>query len=484
MKKIHIVVIITTLISSLLLFTPASAQGPSGNWESGVACQNQSSEPAAIDIYFYQEGTGVEILVGTEVIAGGKSLNIVTSALPSGSKGSIVIKSSAPITCAADHYKIATGTTANPYRFAASRGFDINEIGPKMYVSQVETKFYGWSSYISIQNTSGSNVDVEVTFVDRFGTSYPAATRSFNIPAYSNKILYLDDIPELPNRYIGGAVVSAMDGVTPLAVTVMFYNSGTSSTTSQIHGYNGAASGSNLLYVPYVVRNYYGYQSGIMIQNVGDQSTAFKITYTFNDRDYVYQHQTALNPGQVQDFYLPNVSVLRPIDGLSVARRFGKAVIEATDVNGNPNPAGLLIANINQDNRGGSGIPAERAGQGATYSAFLSTAGSEKAYIAKFMRNVSGFSSGFQVSNFSMSSGTCDIIFVDHPSANYSQNIGANSFFSVYGPNVSGLINGYNAGVIIDCDVEVFVITNAAVNPNAGRYGDSFYQMSAGTPTN
>jgi hypothetical protein len=125
----------------------------------------------------------------------------------------------------------------------------------------------------------------------------------------------------------------------------------------------------------------------------------------------------------------------------------------------------------------------ERAGQGATYSAFLSTAGTRTAYLAKVMRNVGGFSSGFHVSNFSDASGSCTFTFVDDADASFTQSIQANSYITKYAPDIPNLNDGYNAGVVIECTVDVFVIVNAAVNPTAGRYGDSFYQMSTGTDT-
>jgi hypothetical protein len=99
------------------------------------------------------------------------------------------------------------------------------------------------------------------------------------------------------------------------------------------------------------------------------------------------------------------------------------------------------------------------------------------------MRNVGGFSSGFHVSNFSGTPGECSFIFVDDENANFTQRIDGNSYITKYAPNIPNLDDGYNAGVIIECTVDVYVIVNAAVNPNAGRYGDSFYQMSTGTET-
>lgn len=479
-RKKSIFVILAVILLTAIFPVSASAQGPTGEWTSNVSCQNQDdSVDAVVTLMFYEESTGSSLEIASDTIAAGKSKNFIITNLPSGSTGSLIVSSSAPVTCATDLSKNSTGSLSSPYRFAASKGFNPAEIGPTMYVSQVEKDFWGWNSYIAIQNTTGTATPVTVSFVNRYGQSYPAV--KVTIPANSNHIVYLEEITTLPSMFIGGAKVASDDGTTPLAVTAVFYNEGTSSSTSQIHAYNGAVTGSNTIYAPYIVRNYYGYQSGITIQNVGATSTSFKIKFTFNNTDFTYQYPYSLNPGEIKDLYLPNVIELNPVDAFTVVQRYGKAIIQATDVNGNFNSSGLLIGNINQDNRGGTGIPAERAGQGATYSAFLSTAGTRVAYIAKAMRNVGGFSSGFHVSNFTGSNGECTFTFVDDPDAKFTQGILANSYITKYAPDIANLNEGYNAGVIIACTVDVYVIVNAAVNPNAGRYGDSFYQMSTGT---
>lgn len=485
MKKIGFCLLILTVMASLFSISPVTAQ-PAGNWQSTVSCQNQDMDnPALVNLVFYETGTGDIAHSFPDDIPAGKSTTYMPAdlaALGSNFFGSLVIESSSPISCAAEHNKVATGSMADPYRFAASKGFTAEEAAPIVYVSQVQTDFYGWDSYMGIQNTSSTEVDVTVTYVDRWGNTYPTATETLTIPGYGNHVVYLDQNNNLPSQFIGGATVKSDDGITPLAVVATLYNTGADHRQSQVHAYNGAGTGANTLYAPYVVRNYYGYQSGLMVQNVGDSPTSFRVTFTFAGQDYVYQHPTTLRPGEVKDLYLPDVTELAPVDGLNMPSRFGKAVIQATDTNGSPNVAGMLSGNVNQDNRGGPGIPEERAGQGSTYGAFLATGGSQNIFLPRFMNSVGGiFTSGYNISNFSGGPGKCDIKFVNHAAANYSVNIATNAFHSIWGADVEDLQNGYDGGVVIQCTMDVFVIMNASANPGSGRYGDSFYQMNAGT---
>lgn len=478
MKKIAFCLIGLALLITLTPTSPVAAQGPSGDWTSSLSCQNQSTSDATVTLTFYESETGTEIDLGEETISAESSHNFIISALPDGSTGSVIVSSDQPVTCSSDLSKNATGSQANPYRFAASKGLNSTETGITMYVSQVEKDFHDWNSYIAIQNTGSTNTDIKVSFIDRYRNNY--GPYDYTIPAYGNIMVYLEEIADIPSMFIGGAKIWAVDGITPLAVTAAFYNNGTSYNTSQIHAYNGTTTGSDILYAPYLVLNYYGYNSGISIQNVGSSATSFKIVFTFNGVDYTYQYPSQLPAGGIKDLYLPNVTPLNPVDGLSNTRRYGKATIYATNTDGSLNPLGELIGNINQDNRGGPGIPIERMGQGATYSAFLVEAGSQNNYIAKWMNNVGGFTSGYHVSNFTNSNITCEFKFED-ADANYTMNIPQNDFHTKYAANVSNLDSGYEHGVRIQCNGDVFVISNASVNPGSGKYGDSFYQMSAGT---
>lgn len=486
MKKFRYYLIVLTVLSSLFIFSTAQASGPDGEWTTNISCQNHDTQNAvAITIRLY-DLQGDEKADYNTTIEAGKSINIITSSafdtLPDDFVGSMVLSSQGAVTCAAEQNTNAIGSMSNPYRFAASKGFSTAEASPTVYVSQLEKNFYDWNSYMAIQNTESSSTDVTVTYVDRAGTAYPNATEKFTIPAQSSHVIYLDENPDLPDMFLGGATITADDGTSKLVVTATFYNSAASYQESQIHAYNGATQGSNTLYAPYLVRQYYGYNSGMMIQNIGSKSTSFKIVFTFAGTDYEYQYPGRLAPGEVKDFYLPDVEAIDAVDSLEERYRFGKAVITATDVNGGFNASGLLTGNINQDNRGGKGIPEERVGQGATYGAFLSTAGSQNIYIAKWMSHVGSLSSGFNISNFSGTDGRCDVYFVDDPDATMNNVlVPANSFFSIWAPNVANLDSGYNAGVRIECTVDVFVITNASADPGSGKYGDSFYQMNAGT---
>ena len=464
----------------VLLFTlvpAASAGAPPGNWVSGITCQNLSStETASIALNFYQQDNSSAVLSypdPTPIPPGGSRLYFTPDSppgLPSGFLGSVVVSSNTPLACNVNTQTTGNGTSSNPYRIGTSAGLAGSEIAPTMFAPQVMKNVAGtWSSYIAVQNTTSSNTNVTVSYRDRFGNAVPAANETVEIKAQSNKVFYQNDNSGLPNGFLGAAKIAADDTTSGLAVTVNFYNSGSSSSTSQLHSYNGFSSGASKLLVPRFVRNYYGYNGGITIQNLHSSSTTtVKITFRIGGNTYVYNSGN-INPSAALALYAPDIDALDPVDSLPNSLRFGSAVVEVTS-------GGPIVAIINEDNRGGSGVPAERVGQGSTYNAINDGSQSPTVFFAQITNKAGGlFSGGFQVANTTGTSGTCNISYNTDTDANETNvPIAGNGQISRFAPDVPNLNAGYNSSVSVTCSQPIVGISNLAVEATSGKFGDSF----------
>ncbi len=464
------------ILSLMLMVVPAAqAGGPPGNWASGIACQNLSSSQAAnVTLYFYQEDNPSPVLTYVDpnpVPADGFRGYYTPSSppgVPDGFLGSVVVSSNTEMACNVNTQTTGSGTLADPYRIGTSAGFNSSQIAPKMYAPQIMKAYSGWNSYLSVMNTSSSSVSVTISYKDRYGTAL-SANETRTIPGNTNHIFYQSDNANLPTNLIGSAVISADNGTTNLAVTAEFYNSAVDNTTAQLHAYNGFSSGATKLLLPRFVRNYYGYNSGISIQNVGNASTTVSITFTDAINTKYYYNSGAIAAGASLVLYAPNIVELNPMDLLNVTQRFGNAVITSTG--GVP-----IVAIVNEDNRGGGGVPPERVGQGSTYNGFVDGAQTNTAFFPQITRHASGvFSGGFQVSNTSGNPGTCDIFYTNASAANQlGVAIPANGTISKFAPNVPNLPDGFNSSVRVTCTVPIVGIANLAVDVNSGRFGDSF----------
>jgi hypothetical protein len=454
----------------------AYAQEPPGPWASGISCVNLSTVDASIALSFYQQGSGSPSHTFNDTILANSSKNYFSpniSGLASGFRGSAVIQSDQPVSCNVNTQKQSTGTQTDPYRIGTSAGVATTDTAPTVYVPQVLKNLSGFSSYVAVQNTDAATTAVTVTYKDRNGNSIPAATETINIPAQSTHIFYQSANTNLTNGFLGAATISAVNGTSKLAAIVAIYNDGASFDRSQLLSYNGFVSGGNKLFVPRFVRNYYGYNGGLTIQNIGTGPAQIKVTFNFAGNSYTYTSATPIASGAALALYAPNIAELSGVDSLPVNQRFGSAVIET--ISGGP-----IVAIVNEDNRGGPGIPAERAGQGSTYNAIPDGSQTNTIFLPQVPRNAGGiFSGGFQISNTTGTAGTCNISYAGVPAANETNvPLPANGSMGRYAPNVPNLPNGFNAAVTVQCTVPVVGIANLAVNPGSGRFGDSFTQSN------
>lgn len=477
MKATRIIGLLAVL-SMLLIAAPVSAQGPTGSWATGIACQNMGTAPALLSVSFYPENNATAALTYTDVntVPVNGSRNYFTPSsfadLPASFLGSGVVSSDQPLACNINTQTTGNGTAASPYRMGTA-GAVSEELGsPTVYVPQVMKNLGGtWSSYIAVQNTSMSAAAVTVTYKDRDGVNQGSATEHFTIPGQSNKVFYQASNGSLPAGFLGSAVVKADDTTTKLAVLVNLYNNGANNSSAQLMSYNGVGSGGSKLYVPRIVRNYYGYNGGMSIQNIGAAAATVTINFHFAGSTYNYT-SPSIGPGAALALYAPNIPELAPVDALGQGQRYGSAEIQTT---------GTVVAIVNEDNRGGAGVPVERVGQGGTYNAIVAGSEAKTVLFPQVTRAAGGiFSGGFQVANTTTSAGTCNISYANQPAANEAGvPLAASGVIARYGPSVANLPNGFNAAVTVVCTQNVIGIGNLAVALGSGKLGDS-YTVTAG----
>jgi hypothetical protein len=456
----------------------AVAQGPSGTYASGIACANLGTSAATISLVFYNaNGTTALSYTDPATIAVGGSRNYFTpsspAGLPSGFVGSAVVSSDQPLACTVNTQAVGTGlgTAANPARVDTSAGVTSDKVNSILYAPQVIKALGGFNSYVSVQNTESAAQTVYVSYVDRFGTAYPAARESFSIPAQSSHIFYQSQNANLPSGFLGGATITSTG---KLAAVIAFYNDAANTGRTQFNTYSAFPSGANKVLLPRVVRNYYGFQGGLSVQNVGTSATAITITFAFAGNSYSVNN-VSINPGATYSPYLPGLAELAPVDALAVGQRFGNAVIQAA-------PGGSIVAIVNEDNRGtcnsapGCGtIPTEQVGFSNTYTGFTDGAQTTTVFFTQVTRKAGSiYSGGFQLANTTGTATTCNITYSGAAGANESNvALAANGSLSRFAPNVANLPDGFNSSVKVVCGQPVVGISNLSAR-TTGYFGDSF----------
>lgn len=484
MKKIQVLIVV---IFALAMVNPVHAQGPSGSWVSGITCQNLSSETAEVTFNFYQEGENTSALSYPDSIPGNGTLKYFTpstpAGLPAGFFGSATISSSTALACSVNTQSTGTGTTSAPYRIGTSSGVNDTQSGNVVYVPQI-TKTSTWNTYMAVQNTSENPVDIQIQYYDRTsGSEISAALETHSIPANSNLVVYPGENSNLPATFYGSAkITSVSPDTTKLAVIVSFFNAGSDFQTSQFHSYNAFVSGTKTLFATRVVYRYYGYNSGISVQNISDIPTTLTLDLVFANGSKISYTTGTIQPNASYIVYITSIPELTGIvDSYPMTKRYASLKVTA-------NADGAQIVGItNIDNRGvaadndGQTVPTENIGKGATVNMALDGSATGTLFFPQVAKRVSGFSGGIVIVNTTDIAGTCDITFAGQPASSdmLGVTLPASGQISLYLPNNTNLGDGFNASVKAVCTQNVFGTYNFSMEPGSGKYGDSYIEANA-----
>jgi hypothetical protein len=435
---------VLALVAVMLAVTIGGASAfPAGDWVSGVTVANLSATDTGVWISFRNpDGTEALGFDGGTILGNGAKTWYLPShvpGLPDPFLGSAIVEAEQPI-AATVNTQLPSGS--NPARVGTSVG--VSSPAPEVYATQIMKDFYGWNSYCAVQNTGVDPVMVTGYFYNAAGAEVDSDTQEI---AGSASYLFDQQIdPELSAGFNGSAkFVSDVDH--PLAVVCNFYNSGASADTAQFHSYNGIAEGGSMLYVPRVVKDYYNYQSGLKVQNVGTEALTVDVIYTLNGNTYT-QTSTSINPGQAWGPYLGDEGQLPgSMAGVSGS---GSAVISVVSPNANK----AIIATVNEDNR------VDPAGRGVTYRAALGTDATDTLIFPQVTSEFYGYSSGIQIAKVSAGTVDCSACYsASGPVAAFCDNFqltDATPSWQQFAPNASGMVAGlanddYNGAVTVSC---------------------------------
>ena len=450
----------------------------------GVTVQNLSaSSPATVEIHFYSLDSGAEV-PGTAISGvtlpplGQQTWYVPTkTSLPSGFIGSAVVSSDQPVAAIINtEAPTSTGTSpSDPFRVGTTAGVDLTQIGSTLYVPQIMRNYAGWNSTIYVQNAGANTTTVTVTYRDRNGNPIPAAQESATIAPNSSHVFSQQSNANL-GTVLGSAVISGGAGA-QLAAIVNIYNADTDNTNAQLLSYTASAHGGTKLYAPRVVNNYYGFNSGLTIQNLDPSQTA-TVTITFNFPTGSSVLPLTIAPQAAAALYLPDVRINGAPLPSGNANGKGSAVITSTT---------NIIAIVNEDNRVSPGF----IGQGMSYNAFVDGFQTPKAFLPQVTARYYGYASGITIQNAGSApgSGTITLTAPNGQSQSFpTGTIDAGHQQIYFVPNLwSG--NDFNGSATITFSQPIFVIANMSfrgdVDPRyaqpgmPAQYGDSLSAYNA-----
>jgi hypothetical protein len=453
-KKFAAALVVTALAVLSAAATVGAAGTPPPAISSGFQLQNRSTtEAASVAIEYYDaDGNLVETDSASLAANASKSFYVPNVLSQPDGRYSVVVSSSEAL------FSLVNEVTASGDRNveATHSGFTSEETGSPLYLPWVVCEYYDYNSMFAIQNAGSSATDITVEF---FQSGQSTATQDYVFTDVQPGGAVFLDMTEDPynsdlNGFFGSVVISSDGDATPLAAVL----NDTNPSGSFLRSYNavlGSAS-STKLYAPQVTANYYGFSSGLTLQNPNGVQVTGSISY---------YRSGATTPVKVQNFsiaansakpiYLPSVP--------GIPTNFnGTAVIETTGDN-------ELLGIANHDH-----VP---AGPAASYNLIPVEDAAATVSMPQIVRHYYGFEAGWQVYNIGPDSVTVEATYFDTSGsqvAQHTHNISANGGFTQYLGDSRGddLGSNFNGGAVIEVtsgDGSLVGIANF-VSPNGGDY--------------
>ena len=256
MKKRLLYIFLTAAL--MLLIVPIVGAQPS-SYNTGFQVANQSSTTANIVVTYYNQDGSVNASV-SDTVPGNGSVTYFPIDATAGFNGSVVISSDQQVAAIANVLGDGTAFGASYESFASG--------APSVNLPLIMKGNFGFNTWFNVQNT-GTSTDANVTVsyagqptCNQTATVKPGAAATFNQATHTC----------LPAGYVGAATVTATGA--DIVATVM------QTGPAQLLAYNGFTSGASQPAMPLVQAKNFGYDTGIQIQNTGNQSTQVTVTYT------------------------------------------------------------------------------------------------------------------------------------------------------------------------------------------------------------
>ncbi|MBI1295038.1 hypothetical protein GC175_08775 [bacterium] len=254
------------------------------------------------------------------------------------------------------------------------------QAGTVLYAPAFYKNSWGINSSVSIVNVGSVPTTVNVEFIGRTTTDGNFAHNISNIPAGGRVTVNGGHIQNGGAPWVGSLrLTSTGVGSSPAQPIVAMVNDDTSANPVYSRSYNATKFGSPLVYVPAAYRNQWGFNTGLVVQNLGTSTT--NVTLTFCPRLVVNLsnecHPFTINnlePGKAQGVLLSNLSFL--------SNGWTGSVKLQTTTSGVP----IAVAVTNSNNVGG-------------YNFSATGRGGRTVFLPYAARNANGISTGYTVRN-------------------------------------------------------------------------------------
>lgn len=406
------VVLMFVLLVALIGVMPVAAQvpGPGGPYNSAFTVQNLDAVDGTCQYSLYNDaGTAVLTSAATPIQAN-KSMFVYVGGL------SVTdAMYSAVISCDVNVAAVSNYTGSGGAYAASYAGVSAAQTATTVSFPGLYKNYYGYYTNVVVQNAGSASVNVTLKIYNG-ATLVDSETKT--VPANASVVFDQKARAALPNGIYAGVV----EATGPVAAMVNVWN-----TAGQQFAYNGFTGGSAVAYAPVLMKSYYGFNTALTVQNVGDAPVDVTVTYSNGATN------TKTIPAKAsQLFYTPNEASI-PNGWL------GGAKIEAT--------GGNIVVLVNESSV---------KNRAASYTGFI--AGGKKANAPIVMKSYYGFSTSVTCQNLGTVATTITATYSNGVTETKNAPAGGTALF--YQPNTPGLSNGFNGSAVFTASEDIVCVVN------------------------
>ena len=327
MKKFRVLLLVTLLLALTPMISSADVPAPGGPFNTAFRVQNLSTVVAHCVVDFYPPTGGVPTAsITLPDIAVNDSAYVYVPSISTLSSGQY----SGVVSC--DQEVAAVVNISDADSGASYNGFGAASVANTLYAPGVYNNYYGFYTDLVVQNTSATPVNITLEVFQPGNTTPVFTDTRSNVPGVGSVSFEQEGKAQLtPNV----AYSAKLTGSGPIAAITSIYGRG--ALASQFYAYDTFSTGSTTAYAPVIMSKYYGYNTALVIQNMG--SVAANVTITYGTG--LVKHST-IQPGASDSRYTP-------VEGLPDGTLIG-----ATVTSDNAQPLVVIVNESTTMNRAAS----------------------------------------------------------------------------------------------------------------------------------
>lgn len=434
MKKLGLFIVIALLLAAVPMAS-AETPAPGGPFNTAFRIQNLGAAEAECQFSFYDS-------VGVEQYSSG-----MLAPIPVGESAYIYVPD---LTLADGQYAgvvscsqevAAVVNFSDPDSGASYSGVDAGDLAAILYAPGIYDNYYNYYSNVVIQNAAGAANDITIEIYEP-GNAVPVFSDTvLAVPANGFVNFEQEGLTELVNNQFYSAKIM---GTGDVAAIVNIY--GKAGFDGQLYSYNPFAMGSTEAYAPVIMNAYYGYNTALVIQNMGLVEAEVEITYS--EGTVV---TTTIAPGGADSRYTPG-------EGLGTGLLTGAKVVST-----NAQPIVLLVNESTNKNRA------------ASYTGFDSGAMSVSAPIV--MRRYYNYNTSVTCQNLGVADAVMSIEYGGVVGQTDSDPVAPDETWLFYQPNDPLLADNWIGSASVTSAEPIVCVVNEDMNepPQSGILMDQLY---------